>query len=143
MNRSASLAMSASVLEAMPGKLDIRGREPSILFSNALEFVTRRLIGLRQKFATVYPAIYCRKYFDVINYVTFHWMACGFMRLATLYFELKLLKCIRMGITIFNNFILGGISSDICVRKSRFTAPLARRRKTKFPTLYPTIYLPK
>ena len=28
-------------------------------------------------------------------------------------------------------------------RKSRFTAPLARRHKTKFPTVYPTIYLPK
>ena len=42
---SASLAMSASVLEAMPGKLDIRGRDPNILFSNALEFVTRPLIG--------------------------------------------------------------------------------------------------
>ena len=28
------------------------------------------------------------------------------------------------------------------VRKSRFTAPLTRRCKTKFPTVYPTIYLP-
>ena len=26
-------------------------------------------------FATVYPAIYCRKWFDIINYVTFRWYA--------------------------------------------------------------------
>ena len=31
----------------------------------------------------------------------------------------------------------------IYIRKSRLTAPLTRRRKTKFPTVYPTIYLPK
>ena len=29
------------------------------------------------------------------------------------------------------------------LRTTRFTAPLARRRETKFPTVYPTIYLPK
>ena len=34
--------------------------------SNALAYVTRRLIGQRQKFATVYSAIYCRKS-DVIT----------------------------------------------------------------------------
>ena len=28
-----------------------------------------------QKFATVYPMIYCRKQFDIINYVTFCCMA--------------------------------------------------------------------
>ena len=28
-------------------------------------------------------------------------------------------------------------------RKLRFTAPLTRRRKTKFPTVKPPIYLPK
>ena len=28
-------------------------------------------------------------------------------------------------------------------RKSRFTAPFARGRKTKLPTVYTTIYLPK
>ena len=31
----------------------------------------------------------------------------------------------------------------IYVRKSRITAPLTRRRRTKFPTVHPTIYLPK
>ena len=35
------------------------------------------------------------------------------MWLATLQFELKLQKCIRIGITIFKIFIWGGISSDI------------------------------
>ena len=34
------------------------------------------------------------------------------MQLATLQFELKLQKYIRMGITIFKIFIWGGISSD-------------------------------
>ena len=57
-------------------------------------------------------------------------------------FETKLQKCIRMGIAIFKIFIWGGIESDIR-SEITFTAPLARRRKTKFPTVYPTIYLPK
>ena len=42
---------------------------------------------------------------------------------------------IKLGITLFKIFIWGGISSDIRL--------YARRRKTKFPTVYPTIYLPK
>ena len=32
MNRSASLAMSASILKALPGKLDIKRHSPSILY---------------------------------------------------------------------------------------------------------------
>ena len=32
LNRSASLAMSTSVLKALPGKLDIKRRSPSILY---------------------------------------------------------------------------------------------------------------
>ena len=35
LNRSASLAMSTSVLEAMPGKLDIKRHSPSILYISA------------------------------------------------------------------------------------------------------------
>ena len=51
---------------------------------------------------------------DVINYVTFRWMMCGFPWFATLhYYEWKLQKCIRMGITIFKNIILGDILSNI------------------------------
>ena len=47
-----------------------------------------------------------------------------------LQFELKLSKFTRMGITIFKIFICGG---KTYVGKSRFTATLARCRKTKFP----------
>ena len=47
-----------------------------------------------------------------------------------------------MGITIFKIF-KWGVYRRINVRKSRFTAPLMRCRKTEFPTVYPTIYLPK
>ena len=57
--------------------------------------------------------MYCRKLFDVINYVTFRLVMCGFMLLATVKFETKLQKCIRIGITIFKIFIWGGISLDI------------------------------
>ena len=32
LNRSASLAMSTSVLKALPGKLDIKSHSPSILY---------------------------------------------------------------------------------------------------------------
>ena len=32
LNRLASLAMSTSILKALPGKLDIKRREPGILF---------------------------------------------------------------------------------------------------------------
>ena len=35
---------------------------------------------------------------------------CSFLRPATLQFEMKLQKCIRMGITIFKIFIGGGLS---------------------------------
>ena len=55
-------------------------------------------------------ALYCRKLFDVIYYVTFRWMICGFMWFAMLQFEMKLQKCIRMGITISKIFFWGGIS---------------------------------
>ena len=69
-------------------------------------------------------------------------MTSGFMRLPTLQFVTKLQKYIRMGITIFK-FPFVEVYRRIYVRKSRFTAPLARRSKTKFPTVYPATYLPK
>ena len=40
-------------------------------------------------------------------------MMRGFMHLAMLQFEVRLQKCIRMGIAIFKIFIWGGILSDI------------------------------
>ena len=55
------------------------------------------------------------------------------MGLVTLNMEIKLPKCIRMGITIFKTLIWEGISSSY----------IARRLKTKFPTVYSAIYLPK
>ena len=52
-----------------------------------------------------------------------------------------------MGITIFkqpySKFSFGEVNHRIYLRKSHFTAPLARRWKTKFPTVYQRIYLPK
>ena len=105
-------------------------------YSNRPSLCTCFCNGLRQKFATVYPVICCLKWFDFINYVTFHWMTCSLMWLEMLLFDTQLQNCIGMGITICKIFILGGISSDIC-------SPLARHRKTKFQTAYPTIYLPK
>ena len=38
LNRSASLAMSTSVLKALPGKLDIKRHSPSILYIKILRF---------------------------------------------------------------------------------------------------------
>ena len=58
--------------------------------SNALAFVTRRLLGKRQ---------------NICDYITFCWLMCGFMRLATPQFEPRLQKGIRMGIVIFKIFI--------------------------------------
>ena len=51
-------------------------------------------------------------------------------------------KCIKMGITVLKIVICGGKLS-VYDRKLRFTAPLTRRRKTKFPTIKPTIHLHK
>ena len=44
LNRSASLAMSTSVLKALPGKLDIKRHSPSILY-NSLQAVPCRYCG--------------------------------------------------------------------------------------------------
>ena len=40
LNRSASLAMSTSILKALPGKLDVKRHSPSILYMSDREFVT-------------------------------------------------------------------------------------------------------
>ena len=50
LNRSASLAMSTSVLKALPGKLDIKRHSPSILYISAsLAMSTRVLKALPGK----------------------------------------------------------------------------------------------
>ena len=46
MNRSASLAMSTSVLKALPGKLDIKRHSPSILYITLYSF--RNTLGCRK-----------------------------------------------------------------------------------------------
>ena len=43
LNRSASLAMSTCVLKALPGKLDIKGHSPSILYIHGSE--SQPLVG--------------------------------------------------------------------------------------------------
>ena len=68
-------------------------------------------------------------------------MTRGFKRLATLQFEIKLQESIRMEITIFRISIWGGISSDIRSEITFYSSSVTK--KTKFPTVYPTIYLPK
>ena len=78
--------------------------------------------------------IYCRNQFDVINYATFHRISLNdvrMMRLATLQFEKKQPNGIIMGITIFK-ISFGEVYRRIYVQKSRFTAPLVRRRKLNF-----------
>ena len=40
LNRSASLAMSTSVLKALPGKLDIKRHSPSILYISCVLFAS-------------------------------------------------------------------------------------------------------
>ena len=52
------------------------------------------------------------------------------------------LKCIRIGIIIYIMFIAGGIETiKIDGRKSCFTALLLHLCKTKFPPVYPLIYI--
>ena len=61
------------------------------------------------------------------------------MRLPKFQFETKLQKCIRMGKAIYKIFILGSILSDIR-SEITFYGSAGASRKTKFPTVYPTIY---
>ena len=112
------------------------------LKSNALDFVTQHLIGYRKKSATVYPDIHCMNQFDVIFMSIYHWMMCGVLLLGMLKFETKLQKCIRRGIIIFKIVIWGGKSSHIRCAEITFFKRL-RCCKTKFSTVYLTIYLPK
>ena len=45
LNRSASLAMSTSVLKALPGKLDIKRHLPSILYIVSMRITVRSVGG--------------------------------------------------------------------------------------------------
>ena len=75
--------------------------------TNALAFVMRRLIGLRQKHCDSMSCETVSEIIDVINCVTFLWMSQGFIRLATLKFETKLQKCIRIQNFHFGRYIVG------------------------------------
>ena len=65
---------------------------------------------IMSKIATVYPVIYCRKWFDAL--ITSH-----IVGLQAAFYGLQcsglIQKCIRIGITIFKIFIWGGIWSYI------------------------------
>ena len=50
LNRSASLAMSTSVLKALPGKLDIKRHSPSILYLPALIEKSAKNLNLSVRF---------------------------------------------------------------------------------------------
>ena len=52
-------------------------------------------------------AIFCQKYFDVINYVTFSWMTCG-LQLSKLKWN-KVQKCFRMRINIYSKCLFGEV----------------------------------
>ena len=78
--------------------------------SNALVYVTRRLIGQSQKFATVYSVIYCRKSEVGIWFYSAH-STCHYANSTFFQQKKKMNKCIRMGITAFKFVIWGGKSA--------------------------------
>ena len=49
LNRSASLAMSTSVLKALPGKLDIKRHSPSILYVSSEANERKSIFGMSDK----------------------------------------------------------------------------------------------
>ena len=102
---------------------------------NALDFVMWRLIWFNNLWQYILRYTVRNFWSHKLRHISL-----DDVRLARLQFETKLQKCIRMRITIFKIYIWGGILS---VLKSHFTAPLLCCRNTKFPTVYPTIYLPK
>ena len=53
LNRSASLAMSTSVLKALPGKLDIKRRSPSILYLHTVYKVMFLLNNCKQNITSL------------------------------------------------------------------------------------------
>ena len=66
LNRSACLAMSTSVLKALPGKLDIKRHSPSILYKHDLVgmcSMTSNDLLLRLK----YNVLNCEKYITLIS----------------------------------------------------------------------------
>ena len=77
------------------------------------------------------------------------WLTTGFTLLISLamgakYYALKdenVKKCIRMGITVLKMSFGEGKSSVLWLQIAFYGDALARRRKMKFPTIKPMIYL--
>ena len=73
LNRSASLAMSTSVLKALPGKLDIKRHSPSILYTHqcnddlARDSPTNKLARVQS--STITPR-FALKFVDLIEDLT-------------------------------------------------------------------------
>ena len=55
LTRSASLAMSTSILKALPGQVDIKRHEPSILYSFVWNLITCNLLSL-ECFSVLVPS---------------------------------------------------------------------------------------
>ena len=86
--------------------------------------------------------IYCRKQFDVFNYATFLCMTCHIMRYATSNLRRNCRSALEWG-QPYSKFSFGEVYRLIYALESHFMAPLPHHRKTKYPTVYLTIYLPK
>ena len=86
--------------------------------------------------------------------MAFQWLTFGFIwqngfalnEMLTYYTfkDKNMIKCIRMETIVLKKMSFGKANRRFCVRELRgFTAPMSRRRKTKFATIKPTIYIPK
>ena len=80
--------------------------------SNALANATRRLIGSRHKFATVYPAIYCRNPTSLRN-VAFHWLSSEYMQLASGFMQLASLDVYAQQSTFSLSFWRENVNSAL------------------------------
>ena len=72
LNRSSSLAMSTSVLKALPGKLDIKRHSPSIhyIYCQKVDVITLRYFSLAGKL--FYAAAGCRRNIHRGSYMSAH-----------------------------------------------------------------------
>ena len=69
LNRSASLAMSTSVLKALPGKLDIKRHSPSILYKEGTDdFKNVEYEMIRLLLNVIYELSYVDKVDGIMNF---------------------------------------------------------------------------
>ena len=76
------------------------------LHSNALANATRRLIGYRHKFATVFLRYTVGNPTSLRN-VAFHWLTSEYMQLASSFMQLAAAGCIGAAKYIFTVFLKG------------------------------------